>query len=303
VLAALDAVRPAAEAKNIQLSTQLDPGIDRIRGDPNRLHQVIWNLLTNALKFTPSGGQIHVTLERTDSHVEIHVHDTGVGIPVSFLPHVFDRFRQADASTTRLYGGLGLGLSIVKNLVELHGGSARAKSAGEGHGSTFTVTLPLAPLPIERREEIETPSSRDADAQASLPKLNGISVLVVDDEADSLMFAGRLLEESGARVLLAVDAQQALETLRSEHVDLLVSDIGMANEDGYQLIAHVRALTDKRAARIPAIAVTAYARAEDRQRMLLAGFQMHISKPIEPQELVAGIASLAGVTGRSTPAS
>lgn len=303
VLAALDAVRPAAEAKNIRLATVLDPSVDRVRGDPNRLHQVIWNLLTNALKFTPSGGQISVTLERTDGHVEISVQDTGVGIPVSFLPYVFDRFRQADASTTRLYGGLGLGLSIVKSLVELHGGAVRAKSAGEGHGSTFIVTLPLVPPPMERREDLDPPASRVQDCVATLPKLKGISVLVVDDEADSLMFAGRLLEESEAHVLLAVDAQQALETLRSEHVDILVSDIGMANEDGYQLIAHVRALEDKRVARIPAIAVTAYARAEDRQRMLLAGFQMHISKPIEPQELIAGIASLAGVIGRDSSAS
>jgi PAS domain S-box-containing protein len=293
IQAAVDAVRPGAESKSIQLTIALDPGIDRVRGDPNRLHQVIWNLLTNALKFTPGGGAIHVSLERTDEHIEISVRDSGVGIPVGFLPYVFDRFRQADASTTRPYGGLGLGLSIVKNLIELHGGTVRAKSAGEGQGATFTLSLPLSPALLERREDIAPTTTRGADKDRPLPKLTGITVLVVDDEADSLVFAGRLLEESDARVLLAVDASQALEILNSEAVDILVSDIGMANEDGYQLIAQVRALENKRAARIPAIAVTAYARAEDRQRMLLAGFQMHISKPIEPQELVAGIASLA----------
>ena len=295
IQAAVDAVRPAADTKSIQVSIALDPGVDRVRGDPNRLHQVIWNLLTNALKFTPSGGAIHVALERTGEDVEISVHDTGVGIPVAFLPYVFDRFRQADASTTRPYGGLGLGLSIVKNLVELHGGTVRAKSSGEGQGATFTVSLPIVLAPLERREDIEPAAARSADVNRTMPKLTGISVLIVDDEADSLVFAGRLLEERDARVLLAVDAPQALETLRTEHVDILVSDIGMANQDGYQLIAQVRALEDKRVARVPAIAVTAYARAEDRQRMLLAGFQMHISKPIEPQELIAGIASLAGV--------
>ena len=295
IQAAVDAVRPAADTKNIQLSMTLDPSVDRVRGDPNRLHQVIWNLLTNALKFTPNGGSIHVGLERAGPNVEISIQDSGVGIPVGFLPHVFDRFRQADASTTRPYGGLGLGLSIVKNLVELHGGTVRAKSAGEGQGATFVIGLPMSPAPLERREDLQPGTVRSADADRTMPMLTGISVLVVDDEADSLVFAGRLLEERNARVLLAVDGPQAIETLRTGEVDILVSDIGMANEDGYQLIARVRALEDKRIARIPAIAVTAYARAEDRQRMLLAGFQMHISKPIEPQELIAGIASLAGV--------
>ncbi|HTV51757.1 MAG TPA: ATP-binding protein [Steroidobacteraceae bacterium] len=295
VSAALEAIRPAAEAKSLVLEMQLDPGCDRIRGDPNRLQQVIWNLLTNAVKFTPSGGRVTVSSQCIDSQIEISVHDTGVGIPAAFLPFVFDRFRQADASTTRLYGGLGLGLSIVKSLVELHAGTVRAKSPGEGHGATFIVSLPL---PLE--QGIESPQSPAMSSAAyaldSLPKLAGIAVLCVDDEADSLMFCGRLLEDRGARVLLAVDAQQALETLRTERVDILISDIGMPNEDGYYLVTQLRALADARSARIPAIAVTAYARAEDRQRLLLAGYQMHISKPIEPQELIAGIASLVGVT-------
>lgn len=296
--AATEAIRPAAEAKSIQISLELDAGVDQLRGDANRLQQVMWNLLTNAVKFTPVGGSVRITSHRDDAHVEVRVQDTGIGIAGVFLPFVFDRFRQADASTTRPYGGLGLGLSIVKNLVELHGGSVRAKSAGEGQGAAFIVRLPLPPADVG----IEIISQRAAPPPAwsleALPKLTGVSVLVVDDEADSLMFCGRLLEDRGAKVLLAVDVQQALEALRTERIDILVSDIGMAHEDGYSLIAQMRALSDERSARIPAIAVTAYARAEDRQRMLLAGYQMHIGKPIEPQELIAGIASLVGVTAR-----
>jgi PAS domain S-box-containing protein len=300
--AALDAIRPAAEAKDITLSASLDSGVDRIRGDFNRLQQVMWNLLTNAVKFTPVGGTVQVLLEHMDSHIEICVQDSGVGINAAFLPFVFDRFRHADAPTPGAQGGLGLGLSIVKSLVELHGGSVRAKSLGEGQGATFVVSIPL-PDNGASQETLEQRSTVAPYSLAGLPRLDGVAALVVDDEADSLVFSGRLLEERGARVLLAVDAQQALETLRTEHVDILVSDIGMAHEDGYHLIAQVRALADAHSARIPAIAVTAYARAEDRQRMLLAGFQMHISKPIEPQELIAGIASLVGVTSRKEDAS
>jgi PAS domain S-box-containing protein len=297
VSAALDAIRPAAEAKGIRLTTGLDAAADRIRGDPNRLQQVLWNLLTNAVKFTPAGGSVRISSTRDDSHIELSVQDSGVGIPSAFLPFVFDRFRQADASTTRTFGGLGLGLSIVKNLVELHGGTVRGTSPGEGQGSTFYVRIPLPAADAAEAaggSAVLVPPS----PLESLPKLTGVAALVVDDEADSLVFSGRLLEECGARVMLAVDAQQALEILRTEAVDILVSDIGMAHEDGYYLIAQVRALADPQVARIPAIAVTAYARPEDRQRLLLAGYQMHIGKPIEPQELIAGIASLVGVTGR-----
>ena len=299
IAAALEAIRPAAEAKGVHLDTTLDADSDRIRGDPNRVQQIMWNLLTNAVKFTPAGGRVHVRARRVDSQIEISVEDTGVGIAGQFLPFVFDRFRQADASTTRIYGGLGLGLSIVKSLVELHGGSVRARSGGEGLGATFVATLPLPATHLDADRLPEPGTTVQTYPFDQLPRLPGIAALVVDDEADSLMFSGRLLEERGAKVLLAVDAQQALDTLLSEHVDILISDIGMAHEDGYQLIAKVRSLADERIARVPAIAVTAYARAEDRQRLLLAGFQMHITKPIEPQELVAGIASLVGVTGRS----
>src|SRR6185295_17152438 len=233
--------------------------------------------------------------ERVNSHAEIVIQDTGVGVNPAFLPHVFERFRQADASTTRRHGGLGLGLSIVKSLAELHGGSVKAASPGEGQGSTFTVNLPIV---TTQSEEGDT-RLRDTHDLDTLPRLTDVSVLIVDDEADSLMFFGRLLEECGAHVLLAVDADQAMDTLRSEQVDILISDIGMAGADGYQLIQQVRAQVDERIATIPAVAVTAYARADDRRRLLLAGFQMHLSKPVEPQELAAGIASLIGLTSRN----
>jgi PAS domain S-box-containing protein len=298
--ATLEVIRPMADAKGIRIETALDSSVPRIQGDPNRLQQVLWNLLINAVKFTSAGGRVHVTLSRVDSQAEISVQDSGVGIHPSFLPYVFDRFRQADASTTRMYGGLGLGLSIVKNLVELHAGSASAKSAGEGLGATFTISLPIAPIPTEPDSAFDQ-TIPSLHPLAVLPKLTGITALVVDDEVDSLVFSGRLLEERGARVLLAVDAQQALDALRSTTVDILISDIGMANEDGYYLIAQLRALEHERTSHIPAIAVTAYARAEDRQRLLLAGYQMHISKPIEPQELIAGIASLVQVTTHKEP--
>jgi PAS domain S-box-containing protein len=292
---AVENIRPAADVKRVRIDKALDGDIGWTKVDPARLNQMLWNLLANAVKFTPPGGRVRVGLERVNSHAEIVIQDTGVGINPAFLPHVFERFRQADASTTRRHGGLGLGLSIVKSLAELHGGSVKAASPGEGQGSTFTVALPIVPT---QSEDGDT-RLREAHELATLPRLTGVSVLVVDDEADSLMFFGRLLEECGAHVLLAVDAEQAMDTLRSEQVDILISDIGMAGADGYQLIQQVRAQADERIATIPAVAVTAYARADDRRRLLLAGFQMHLSKPVEPQELVAGIASLIGLTSRN----
>jgi PAS domain S-box-containing protein len=294
---AVEAVRPAADAKRVRLDKSLETSIGWTKVDPARLQQVLWNLLVNAVKFTPPGGRVRVALKRVNSHAEILIEDSGVGIAPGFLPHVFERFRQADASTTRRHGGLGLGLSIVKSLVELHGGNVNAESAGEGLGSRFTVTLPI----VSTHADDSTIDSRLRAAQDldALPRLSKVSVLVVDDEADSLLFFGRLLEECGAHVLLAVDADQAMDMLRSESVDIMISDIGMAGADGYQLIQQVRALQDERIASIPAVAVTAYARADDRRRLLLAGYQMHISKPVEPQELVAGIASLVGLTSRN----
>ncbi len=294
---AVEAIRPAADAKRVRVEKDLEASIGWTKVDSARLQQMLWNLLVNAVKFTAPGGRVRVALERANSHAEIVIEDSGVGIAPGFLPYVFERFRQADASTTRRHGGLGLGLSIVKSLAELHGGSVRAASPGEGQGSTFTVALPIvSTLADEPGLESRIRIARDLDV---LPRLNNISVLVVDDEADSLLFFGRLLEECGARVLLAVDADQAMDLLNSESVDILISDIGMAGADGYQLIQQVRALRDDRVATIPAVAVTAYARADDRRRLLLAGFQMHLSKPVEPQELVAGIASLIGLTSRN----
>jgi PAS domain S-box-containing protein len=290
---AVESVRPAADLKRVRVEKELAANIGWTKVDPARLQQVLWNLLSNAVKFTPPGGRVRVALERVNSHAEIVIQDSGVGIAPAFLPFVFERFRQADSSTTRRHGGLGLGLSIVKSLSELHGGSVRAASPGEGQGSTFTITLPI--VEVQSEEATADSRARPAFDGNALPRLDRISVLVVDDEADSLLFFGRLLEECGAHVLLAVDADQAMDVLRSETVDILISDIGMAGADGYQLIGQVRALSDERVSTIPAVAVTAYARADDRRRLLLAGFQMHLSKPVEPQELVAGISSLIGL--------
>ncbi|HVY83139.1 MAG TPA: PAS domain S-box protein [Steroidobacteraceae bacterium] len=293
ISAAIETVRPSAEARHIRLTTLLDSTIGRTRGDPNRLQQVLWNLLTNAVKFTPQGGRIQVLLERVSSHVEITVADSGVGIKAEFLPYVFDRFRQADASTTRRFGGLGLGLSIVRNLVEMHGGTVSVRSPGENQGTTFTIALPLLALDSEPARRSQAPS---ADVVAlediELPMLNKATILLVDDEVDTRLLMQRILEDRGARVLTAASASEALATLAGNGVDLLVSDIGMPGTDGYQLIRQVRALDGRRTGPLPAIAVTAYARPEDRQRSLLAGYQAHISKPLEARELIAAIASL-----------
>jgi CheY-like chemotaxis protein len=276
----------------------LDAKAGRMRGDPNRLQQVFWNLLTNAVKFTPSGGRIDVVLERVNSHVEVSVEDSGVGIKPEFLAFVFDRFRQADASTTRRYGGLGLGLSIVKHLAELHGGSVRVKSAGEGKGSTFIVALPISVL-RERvpSAPVERPTFGDVDVTSvELPSLEGVVALVVDDEPDARILINRLIEERGGRALMASSAADALEQLDQHEIHILVSDIGMPEVDGYQLIQKIRAR--EKTHHLMAIALTAYARNADRQRALLAGYQMHLAKPVDPRELIAGIASLLNIPTR-----
>jgi PAS domain S-box-containing protein len=293
--AALDAVKLSIEAKKQRLRVTLDARAGRLRGDAGRLQQVFWNLLTNAVKFTPSGGRIDVVMERVNSHVEVSVEDSGSGIKPEFLAFVFDRFRQADSSTTRRHGGLGLGLSIVKHLVELHGGSVRVKSAGEGKGSTFIVALPIS---VIRTEEARAERREFSDVDVStleLPDLAGVSALVVDDQPDARILICRLIEEHGGRCMLAASGADALRMLLEEDVNILISDIGMPDFDGYELIRKVRALHDSRVRNIPAIALTAYARNDDRQRALLAGFQMHVSKPVEPRELIAGIASLLNV--------
>jgi hypothetical protein len=293
--AAIEAVSPSAEAKRLRIRTLIDSGIGATRGDPNRLQQVMWNLLTNAVKFTPSGGFIQIILGRVNSHLEIVVEDNGAGISADFLPYVFDRFRQADASTTRRYGGLGLGLSIVKNLVELHGGSVRVKSAGENQGATFVVSLPVMMVdPAPSETAVASAAAPSEPPAIELPRLDNLRILVVDDEPDGRGLLARILHERGAIPTCTGDARVALDSLRNHTFDLLLSDIGMPGMDGYALIQQVRSLTPP-TGRIPAIAVTAYARAEDRQRSLLAGYQMHISKPLEATELIAAIASLLKV--------
>jgi signal transduction histidine kinase len=299
IIAAVDGLRPAAEAREIRLQLQLDAPAGQVSGDPDRLQQVAWNLISNAIKFTPKGGRVIVRLERVESHVEVTVNDNGKGIAPEFLPHVFDRFRQADATTTRAFGGLGLGLSIVRQLVELHGGTVRVESEGEGLGSTFTVNLPLMAarsavrdIGIARQSEFKLPELECP------PELNGIRVLVVDDEADTRELLQAILAACGAQVKTASSAAAALEAVAEEVFDVLISDIGMPDEDGYSLIAKVRALGKERGGKVPAAAaLTAYAGEEDRIRVLQSGFQIHVPKPISPSELVAVVANLAGRTG------
>lgn len=251
-------------------------------GDPNRLQQVVWNLLSNAIKFTPKRGKVEVLLQRVNSHVEITVADTGQGIRPEFLPHVFERFRQADATTTREFGGLGLGLSIVKHLVELHGGQIRAKSAGEGHGATFCVELPLAVARHDSGTREHPTTERGPVVDCKIVTLEGVSILVVDDEPDARDLIKRLLAECNARVTLAASADEGFEKLRELRPDVLISDIGMTHKDGYALMREVRGLPAEEGGKTPAIALTAFARSEDRTRAMMAGYQIHLSKPVEP---------------------
>ncbi len=298
--AAVDATRPTAEARAIRLQAIIDPQAGPVSGDADRLQQIIWNLLTNAIKFTPKGGRVQVRLERINSHVEITVSDTGRGISAEFLPHVFDRFRQADGTTTRKHGGLGLGLSIVRQLVELHGGTVSAESAGEDQGSSFIVQLPI----MVTRRELAEPERRHPTAGGNIPfdcppSLVGLRLLIVDDERDTRDLLRAVLEQCGSKVTTAASAAEALEAFQQSRPDVLISDIGMPVEDGYLLIGKVRALEAGLGKRVPAIALTAYARVEDRVRALTAGFQVHVPKPIEPVELVAVVASLAERTGNA----
>jgi signal transduction histidine kinase/ActR/RegA family two-component response regulator len=296
--AAIQTIRPAADAKGIRIEKMLDPQVGPISGDPNRLQQVIWNLLSNSVKFTPKGGKLQVILERVNSHVEIRVADTGQGIKAEFLPYAFERFRQADATTTRRFGGLGLGLSLVKQLVELHGGSVSVLSAGEAKGATFVVHLPLMVVHAGEEEAArlhpKTPS--EAPYPVRVATLAGVRVLVVDDEADARELIKRVLEGSEAQVFSASSANEALPIIEQARPHVLVSDIGMPEMDGYEFLQKVRALGSARGGMIPAVALTAFARSEDRTRTLMAGYQVHISKPVEAAELVATVASAAGRT-------
>jgi signal transduction histidine kinase/ActR/RegA family two-component response regulator len=286
VRAALDVVQVAAEAKHVSITVDAEPGIDGVYGDGARLQQIAWNLLSNAVKFTEPGGHVVVQLRRVPSAVQIVVLDDGAGIPEAFLPWVFEPFRQADASNTRRHGGLGLGLSIVKHLVEAHGGTITAESKGEGHGSTFTVRLPTRTGAPD--SAMALPPSKEADAFVSL---NAMSVLVVDDDRESRDVAAAHLTSHDATVWTAASAAQGLEILLREQIDVLLSDIAMPGEDGYSFIRRVRGL-DARTAAIPAAALTALARDEDRQRALDAGFHLHLPKPIDGQSLISAVASL-----------
>lgn len=294
--AAIDAVNPAAEAKGVRIQKIMDTGEVTVPGDPIRLQQVIWNLLSNAIKFTPRGGRIQVRMERADSHLQIIVADSGQGIPKDFLPHVFDRFRQIDQSSTRQHGGLGLGLALVRHLVELHGGSVAAASPGPGKGSTFTIILPV--VAIYQMDTVRTqvhPTARNLLPSADYTaRLNGLTILIVDDEQDTRELLRTSLTECGAEVTVAGSVNEAFATLGSSVPDVLISDIGMPDHDGYELIRRLRALPLEDGGRVPAIALTAYARVEDRLKALRAGFQMHVPKPVELAELVTVVMSVAG---------
>ena len=303
IRAAMETVTPAAEARGVRLQIVLDPAAGPVRGDAARLQQVMWNLLSNAIKFTPHGGRVQISLNRVNSHVEIAVEDSGQGISPTFLPHVFDRFRQEDASTTRTHRGLGIGLSIVRHLVELHGGAVSAQSPGVGEGAVFRVMLPLtAVLPQGGVDTIDRHPSQPgvAVARQAGSTLAGLRLLVVDDEADTRELLARVLTEEGATVQKAGSSAEALEFCLEQPPDVLISDIGMPGEDGYALIRRIRKLppqspsADGRASpsRVPAIALTAFARSEDRILALNAGFQAHVAKPAEPDELIATIVSL-----------
>jgi PAS domain S-box-containing protein len=292
VQGAIEAVRPAADAGGVRLEATLDPAIGPVSGDAYRLQQVVWNLISNAIKFTPRGGHVQVTLERVNSNIEICVADSGIGIQPDFLPHIFERFRQADPTPTRKHGGLGLGLSIVKHIVELHGGTVAVKSDGEGKGATFRVQLPVA-------ISLWNPNGRGQHPRSSQPlavpwvnaDLSNLVVLVVDDDPDSRDLVHRLLSDCGATVTPAASAAEALAATRNQRPDILISDIGMPEVDGYELLRSLRTTSE---IHCPAIALTAFARSEDRTRSLLAGYVAHVSKPVEAAELIATVAAVSG---------
>jgi CheY-like chemotaxis protein len=293
--AAVESVRPAADAKGVRVQKVVDTGPISIPGDPVRLQQVVWNLLSNAIKFTPRGGRVQIRSERVNSHLEIIVSDTGQGISSEFLPHVFDRFRQADQKTSRQHGGMGLGLAIVRHLVEMHGGTVRANSEGEGKGATFTVMLPIAPLyQVDASGGRVHPGARDLlPPHDASDRLDGLRILAVDDEADTRELLKQGLEFLGAQVKVVGSAAEAIDSLQGSVPDILISDIGMPGTDGYLLIKQVRALPPDRGGKVPAIALTAYTRVEDRLQALRAGYDMHVPKPVELAELVAVAASVS----------
>jgi len=310
IASALDAVRPAADSKSIIIVTDFDLESGhmpyQITGDPDRLRQVVWNLVSNAIKFTPNGGRVWVGLRRGGPGVQIIVRDTGQGISPELAPYVFDRFRQGDSSVSRRFGGLGLGLALVKHLVELHGGSVRVESPGEGQGATFTVSLPVravkGDVEAKSRGEWEKVVARPAVRGPRPASLSGVRALVVEDEAGARELITLTLEQHGALVTDVDSAAAAIAALESQleggadraPFDVLISDIGMPGGDGYELIRRLRAHVDERVNRIRAVALTAYARTEDRMQALRAGFQMHVPKPVDEAELTTVIAALIG---------
>jgi PAS domain S-box-containing protein len=296
--AALDAVRPAMEAKEITIETIIGASLRMVSGDPDRLQQVVWNILSNAAKFTPNGGKVEISVSQTARRVEIQVKDSGPGINPAFLPHVFERFRQADGSTTRTHGGLGLGLAIVRHLVELHGGTIEVENRETEKGAIFTVRLPL-PSGELRPETVANAALVFKDAHSESTNLEGLKILVVDDEMDALDLIGVELAQRGAKITGVTSAEEALEALELVEFDLLISDIGMPVKDGYALIRQIRKQEEGKNKQIPAVALTAYARVQDRMQAILAGFSTHVAKPVEANELITVVASLAGRLGKS----
>ena len=290
----LEAVRPAAEARGIRIESIFDGSDTPISGDPERLQQVLWNLVSNAVKFTARGGRVQVRLEQVNSHVEIIVSDTGIGIAPEFLPYVFERFRQGDAGMTRQHGGLGLGLAITRHLVEMHGGTIDVASGGPGAGATFRVKLPLMIVHTASSDEpLSHPRAHRSGLPVSVAALQGISVLAVDDDVDALMMVREILEAAGAVVTTADSAVRALSVIDASSPDVLLADVGMPGMSGFELIAKIRKSPNSRTREVPAAALTAYARSEDRVNALRSGFQLHLAKPIDPGELMAAVASLA----------
>jgi len=295
--AALDAVRPAMEAKQIRIETLIDSSLRLISGDADRLQQVVWNILSNAAKFTPAGGKIEISVNQNSTRVRVQVKDSGPGIDPSFLPHVFERFRQADGSTTRTHGGLGLGLAIVRHLLELHGGTIKVENREQPRGAVFTVNLPLPSGNLDP-QALANAAGSFKEQRVETPSLEGLRILIIDDETDALDLISVELAQQGAKVTAVSNAEDALKALENSEFDLLISDIGMPNTDGYELIRQIRAQEGSRHQRIPAVALTAYARVQDRMRAIMAGFNTHVPKPVEANELLTVVASLVGRLGQ-----
>jgi len=292
VHAAVDSLRPAADAKGVRLDAVVDADAAMVSGDPERLQQVVWNLVSNAIRFTSRGGRVEIRLGQDGEHVRLVVTDDGAGIDSAMLPRLFDRFWQADSSMTRAHGGLGLGLAIVRHLVELHGGTVRAHSEGEGHGATFTVTLPALAAHATANDPLQ--DMDEAPSQTPTARLEGLRVLIVDDDEDTCEIIGAVLAAAGAEIRTCLSVTQALAMIDAWVPDLIVSDIAMPGDDGYTLMRKIRARKTEQGGRMLAIALTAYGRPEDRMKALSAGFHVHVGKPIEPSQLVNVVASVTG---------